>query len=167
MAWWPWRKKKAEIVDQTESVERAARRPELIEAALLFGELADALDELYIAAEERRAQPDFYYDRQARCNVGDHLHRAAQMMEAHLAEIPDGTPSAFLPAALHALDDSRTAYLQTYDDPDWFGVGAHNNVIRIALAACDRHGVPRPAVEGTLPIDDFDENQEDPDDSDS
>ncbi|WP_309716806.1 hypothetical protein [Armatimonas sp.] len=78
-------------------------------------------------------------------------------MQQSRTQVPAGPPSAFLPAALNALDDSRTAYLETYDDPDWFGIGAHNNVIRVALAACSRHGVPRPTVEDTLPRDDFDE----------
>lgn len=163
MARWPWRKAITE--QKTESV-RAVRRPELIEAASLFGELGDSLDELYIAAEKRLAQQDFHYDRQAGCNVGDHLRRAASMMEARLAAVPDGPPGAFLPAAIHALDDSRTAYLETYDDPDWFGVGAHNKVIRIALDACDRHGVPRPEVEDTLPIYDFGEDEYDADERD-
>ena len=66
---------------------------------------------------------------------------------------------AFLPAALHALDSSRTRYLETYDDPDAFGVGAHNDVIRIALAACSQHGVPPPAVEDRVPMSDFDEDE--------
>jgi hypothetical protein len=159
MSWWPWRKVKTEPVEQREPVQRAERRPELIEAGAVFGELADALDALYVAAAKRRAQPDYYWDRAARCNAGDHLARAASLMEGHLSQIPDGPPAAFLTAALHALDSSRTRYLETYDDPDWFGVGAHNSIIRIALAACSHHGVPPPAVEDTLPMSDFDEDE--------
>ncbi|WP_309719449.1 hypothetical protein [Armatimonas sp.] len=148
---------KTEPVEQREPVQRATRRPELVEAGAIFGELADALDELYVSAAKRRAQPDYYWDRAARCNVGDHLARAASLMEGYLSQIPDGSPAAFLPAALHALDSSRTRYLETYDDPDAFGIGVHNDVIRIALAACSQHGVPPPAVEDTLPMSDFDQ----------
>ncbi|WP_309716809.1 hypothetical protein [Armatimonas sp.] len=86
MDWWPKRKAKTVQSAQTTHADRASRRPELIEAAPLFGELADALDELYIAAEKRLAQPDFNYDRQAGCNIGDHLARAAWMMGAYLTQ---------------------------------------------------------------------------------
>ncbi|WP_395144749.1 hypothetical protein [Armatimonas sp.] len=148
MAWWTWRKAK---------LERADRRIDLTQAGPIYSDIADALDDLYKTAANYRARPDSFWDRAAGCNVGDHLAHAAQMMEAQLARVPDGPPESFLPAIALALDASRAAYCETYHDPDCFGIGAHNSLLRKVLEICDCLGIARPHIEPFELADDMDD----------